>query len=434
MARTASRFCSGDVGRSELSGRWWLMKDDLRQALRALSKQPGFAAVAVLTLAFGIGINASLFSLISAFFLQPLPVKDAHQLVFLMQKGELINVPYGHSFPDYLDYRAGNDRLQRPGGVHADSGAPRGPGRDAGADVDRGRLPELLRPGRRPRRRSGICSIPGRASRRAPHPTIVLSHRYWQRRFGGDPGIVGRAITLNGKAFTVIGVAPASFTGLSWAMAVSGFVPSGAMPVAHGGRRRPAHEPGRARLADHGTPAARKDPRRGPGRGRGRRPEAGHGLSERAQGRQGDAHPREPRAARSRRPPTSCPSSRSCSRAWWGWSSSSRAPTSRTSCSRARSCARGISRCARPWGRAASASCVSRWWRASSSRSWRERWPWFSRTGRARPWPGSLPPATSPSTPITAGTGGSTSSPSSCPWWPEWEPACGPRSRPRGSS
>ena len=83
------------------------MKDDLRQAIRALRKQPGFAAVAVLTLAFGIGVNVSLFSLISAFFLQPLPVKDAHQLVLLMQRGEAIGLPYGHSFPDYLDYREG---------------------------------------------------------------------------------------------------------------------------------------------------------------------------------------------------------------------------------------------------------------------------------------------------------------------------------------
>ncbi len=81
------------------------MLDDLRQALRSIRKQPGFAAVAVLTLAFGIGVNTSIFSLVSAFFLQPLPVKDSHELVMVMQKGEIINVPYGHSFPDYLDYR-----------------------------------------------------------------------------------------------------------------------------------------------------------------------------------------------------------------------------------------------------------------------------------------------------------------------------------------
>ena len=60
-------------------------------------------------------------------------------------------------------------------------------------------------------------------------PTVVLSHQYWQRRFGGDPSIVGQPITLNGSTFTVIGVAPETFNGLSWAMAVSGWIPSGAL-------------------------------------------------------------------------------------------------------------------------------------------------------------------------------------------------------------
>ncbi len=224
------------------------MKDDLRQAFRALRRRPGFAAVAVLTLAFGIGINASLFSMISAFFLQPLPVKDAHQLVFLMQKGELINVPIGHSFPDYLDYRQATTVFSHlvaymPTPVHlaATGETPErtwievvSPNYFALADV-RAAVGDLLHP--------------GQGESKGAEPTIVLSHRYWQRRFGGDPGIVGRVITLNGKAFTVVGVTPASFTGLSWAMAVSGFVPSGAMPVLMGG--------GDGLLTSRGAPAWR---------------------------------------------------------------------------------------------------------------------------------------------------------------------------------
>src|SRR4029453_4356092 len=79
--------------------------NDLRVAFRTLRKQPGFTAVAVLTLAFGIGVNSSLFGLISAFFLQPLPVRGADRLVLVMQRSDVINLPYGHSYPDYLDYR-----------------------------------------------------------------------------------------------------------------------------------------------------------------------------------------------------------------------------------------------------------------------------------------------------------------------------------------
>ena len=145
------------------------MKDDLRQAFRALRRRPGFAAVAVLTLAFGIGINASLFSMISAFFLQPLPVKDAHQLVFLMQKGELINVPIGHSFPDYLDYRRATTVFSHlvaymPTPCISQPPAKRRSGRGSRS------FPRTTSPWPTSGRRSGTCSIPGRASRRVRNP------------------------------------------------------------------------------------------------------------------------------------------------------------------------------------------------------------------------------------------------------------------------
>jgi len=81
------------------------MLDDMRQALRNIAKQPGFTLVAILTLAFGIGVNTTIFSIVSALFLQPLRAKAPEQLVVVMQRGEIINVPYGYSYPDYLDYR-----------------------------------------------------------------------------------------------------------------------------------------------------------------------------------------------------------------------------------------------------------------------------------------------------------------------------------------
>ena len=201
--------------------------DDLRQAFRTLRKQPGFTAVAVLTLAFGIGVNVSLFGLLSAFFLQPLNVKDPGRLVFLMQRGDLINMPYGHSYPDFLDYRSGTTAFSdlvaftvEPAHISARGRPPERTWLEvvspnyfalAGVAPAFGAFPSTE-------------TFTGKTA-----PTVVLSYQYWQRRFGGDPSLVGQAITLNGRAFIVSGIAPASFTGLSWAMAVSAWVPAGAL-------------------------------------------------------------------------------------------------------------------------------------------------------------------------------------------------------------
>jgi predicted permease len=231
--------------------------DDLRQAFRSLRKQRGFAAVAVVTLAFGIGVNVSLFSLVSAFFLQPLPVKDAHQLVLVMQRGDAINVPYGHSYPDYRDYREtatvfSDLAAYTPMPAHLSA---------QGQSPDRTWI-EVVSPnyfalaGVSPA--FGEFPRPGDSEGKAGAPTVVLSHRYWQRRFGGDPSLVGRPITINGRSFTVLGIAPADFTGLSWAMAVSAFVPAGAMGA--------LSEGGDAFRDNRGAPAFRLIGRLAPGR------------------------------------------------------------------------------------------------------------------------------------------------------------------------
>jgi predicted permease len=230
---------------------------DLRHAFRSLLKARGFTAVAVLTLALGIGVNASLFSMVSAFFLQPLPIRDAHQLVLVMQRGDVLNMPYGHSYPDYLDYRSATATTgfsdlvaYMPTPVH------------------------LSAPGQTPERTwievvspnyfalAGVFPAHGEfpgpdAEAKGTAPAVVLSNRYWQRRFGGDPSLVGRPIALNGRTFTVIGIAPESFTGLSWAMAVSAFVPSGALGA--------LMENGDAFRENRGTPAWRLMGRMAPG-------------------------------------------------------------------------------------------------------------------------------------------------------------------------
>jgi predicted permease len=229
--------------------------NDLRHALRSLRKNPGYTAVAVLTLALGIGVSISLFSMVSAFFLQPLSVAGADRLVIVMQRSAVIEVPYGHSYPDYLDYRAAARSLTE---LAAYMPAPA----HIGA---RGQTPErtwieVVSP--------NYFALAGVAPAFGdfPHaddtsttttPAVVLSYRYWQRRFGGNPSIVGQLITVNGRPFTVMGIAPASFTGLSWAMAVSAFVPAGALGALMDG--------GDAFRENRGTPAFRLMGRLAPG-------------------------------------------------------------------------------------------------------------------------------------------------------------------------
>ena len=205
------------------------MMSELRQAWRSLRKQPGFTAVAALTLALGIGVNTSLFSLVSAMFLEPLKVRDAHELVLLMQRGDLLNIPYGHSFPDFLDYRRDTPAFAdlvafMPTPVHLSA-----PGQTPERTWIEAVSPNYFSLAG-VRAEVGQLFEPGIGEGKGAAPTAVLSHAYWQRRFGGDPSIVGRPLILNGRSFTVIGVAPATFTGLSWAMAMSAFVPSGATP------------------------------------------------------------------------------------------------------------------------------------------------------------------------------------------------------------
>jgi hypothetical protein len=163
------------------------MLEDLRHALRTLRKQPGFVAVAALTLGFGIGVNASLFGMVSAFFLQPLPVEAPEDLVFVMQKTDLIELPIGHSFPDFRDIREGT-----PGFEEATAFLPNPVHLSAKGLIPERTWVELVTPSyfRVARVSAARGALFGDEHEAGGAPVIVLSHRYWQRRFGGDPEIV----------------------------------------------------------------------------------------------------------------------------------------------------------------------------------------------------------------------------------------------------
>ncbi len=202
---------------------------DVKYALRQMRRSPGFTTVAVLTLAFGLSVNITIFSLISLVFLQPLPVKDAERLVIVLQQRANREFPQGMSWSDYRDYRAGipefSDMLAisfRPAHLSIE-------GRTADRtwiEAVSGNYFSML----------GIAPLtgrffePGEGEKPGVDPVAVLGYDYWQTRLGGDPGIVGRSAAINGRAVTIIGIAPRNFTSAQWALAPSAFVPATMIP------------------------------------------------------------------------------------------------------------------------------------------------------------------------------------------------------------
>ncbi len=198
--------------------------NDLCYAVRMLLKNPGFNTVAVLTLALGIGANTAIFSIINAFFFQPLPVKNPDRLVMVLQKGTQ-EMPRGHSWLDYRDYReragAFEDMIatfMTP--VHMS--APGWEPERAWIEVVSGNYFSML--GVEPA--YGRLFQTGEGETTGADPVIVLSYSYWKRRFGGDPAVVGQRLLVNRHPFTVIGVTPETFLSAQWSIAVNAFVPA----------------------------------------------------------------------------------------------------------------------------------------------------------------------------------------------------------------
>jgi len=210
---------------------------DVRFGARSLLKSPGFTAVAVLTLALGLAVNTSVFGLINEMMLRPLAVRAPGELAFIMRRNpQMLNMPFQLSYADFLDMRAqvaGSD----PGdtavrSVFADLIAYAT--HPAHVSEDGGRAErtwvhevsdnyfEMLGV----RASFGRLFNPTEGVRPNADPIIVLSHDTWVRRFGGDRGIIGRKLLLNGAPFTVIGVTPEGFGGAEAIVQAGFFVPA----------------------------------------------------------------------------------------------------------------------------------------------------------------------------------------------------------------
>jgi putative ABC transport system permease protein len=176
---------------------------DLRFAVRSLSRAPGFTVVAVFTLALGIGGISAIFSAVNAVLLRPLPFPDADRLAFIWGHTEA-TPQTAVSWPEFVDWREQNrsfDTLAvwRPQSVNlTGSGEPE---RLVGAFVSAS-LFDML--GARPQ--LGRAFAPDETEVGTARPVVVLSDAVWHRRFGADAGVLGRSLVINGQALTVIGV------------------------------------------------------------------------------------------------------------------------------------------------------------------------------------------------------------------------------------
>ncbi len=185
---------------------WEILKNDCSYAFRMMQKNPGFTAIAVLTLALGIGANTAIFSVVHSVLLRPLPYPDGQQLVFIRQQGLKIGQDdLGFSPKEIEDFRAQNQTLSGLVEYHAMSFILFGHG-----DPDRVRAAVVsanyfdlfeVKPF------LGRTFLAGDDNLGAA-PVLMLSYEYWKNKFSGDPDIVGKTFEMNDKVHTVVGVLP----------------------------------------------------------------------------------------------------------------------------------------------------------------------------------------------------------------------------------
>ncbi len=197
---------------------------DLKYAFRMFAKRPVFTAAGVLTLALGIGLNAAVFSAVHALLLRPLPgVHEPERLVQFYR--EWPGIPYGsNSIPHFQDMR------DRTGDVFEGAAASTFV-QVSLATEDRSEMLMGAMVSANFFDVLGVRAMRGRtftadeATGPGAHPVVVLGHGLWQRRFGGDPSLVGRSITVNGQPFTVVGIAPEEFKGAQRGVEPALYVP-----------------------------------------------------------------------------------------------------------------------------------------------------------------------------------------------------------------
>src|SRR5437899_585390 len=190
---------------------------DVRFGLRVLAKNPGFTAIAILTLALGIGANTALFSVVNGVLLNPLPYPNPEQLVTLAESKP--NFDSGSiSFPNFRDWRKNNRTFSTMGisRSYSYSLTGRGEAEQVTAEFISSDYLAVV----------GVKPVIGRLFAEGEDeigasPIVLIGEGFWNRKFGAAPDIVGQGLTLDGKTFTIVGVVPASFKLQVWSFRAS---------------------------------------------------------------------------------------------------------------------------------------------------------------------------------------------------------------------
>ena len=233
-ARRAARIELGGVEqvkenvRSVRAGAWLeTLLQDISFGLRMLRKSRGFTAIAVLTLAIGIGVNTTIFTIFNGFLLRPLPVPHADQLVAVavQEKGFPVGVR-GFSYPEFVDIRkqVGSTVDIFANSVSSSEMTINGSTEYCAVSFVSANFFTTLhiKPA------SGQFILPSQAEEPGVQPTLVLDYSYWQRRFGGAP-VLGKQVLVHGMSATIVGIVPKDFRGMFSIIPTDAYLPIGAM-------------------------------------------------------------------------------------------------------------------------------------------------------------------------------------------------------------
>lgn len=216
---------------------------DLRYAVRQLVRNPGFTLVVVLMLALGVGVNTFLFTTVNGYLLNPMPVHHPEQITVLAarQGGDLTQV-WLVSYPDLVDFRKQADAFSD---IFADQYGL------AGLSID-GKTNHFFFSyvtgnffsGLGVKPAAGRLFVPGEGEKPGSDPIVVLGYSFWQRKLGGEPGIIGKQVLVGGNPATVVGVVAKEFHGTMYPAEMDGYAPL-SMATPHASSPNPAALPAR---------------------------------------------------------------------------------------------------------------------------------------------------------------------------------------------